>query len=451
LFVGIGEMASRAVWVGGSGLEEEEEEGDDGIENSEESVEYDDEPDDEEDEGGLLSLPLTPAPLLSTGSGLRILSEEEMGRMGAPVPTSTAPALSVSISEPSIAPTRAGLRRGTTAATFICVDPEAFKSQLAKEEQRAGEQPPAPVATHGRHRRSSRVGLRAQASGARTTFICLDPEALEKQLQEVGKATPVAPAAPRQASFVLAPPRRVVDKPQPMPVQVTHEVMTAVIENVELPVLTGFVGKFGMAPPAMRATPVHTSVAPSASRKTSPVLQELIQTEKDYISRLELIESVFLKEIRERQLLTHYEVVSLFSNIEDLLPINRSLLVDLLKLQEAPDSISVGELFQNHANKFRAYAAYCTNQPNIHELLQQYKVDNPEFANFLKKAFRNPACRKQSLESFLVMPLQRLCRYPLLLKELVSQEQKTLVSVQPIRAVRMTYWEGIEQVEYGEQ
>jgi hypothetical protein len=65
---------------------------------------------------------------------------------------------------------------------------------------------------------------------------------------------------------------------------------------------------------------------------------------------------------------------------------------------------------------FKFYAVYCSNQPNIRARLQEYTADNTAFESFLKKCFWAPQCRKLDFESFLIKPLQRLCKYPLLLK-----------------------------------
>jgi len=62
------------------------------------------------------------------------------------------------------------------------------------------------------------------------------------------------------------------------------------------------------------------------------------------------------------------------------------------------------------------YAVYCSNQPNIRARLQEYTAENAPLESFLKKCFWAPQCRKLDFESFLIKPLQRLCKYPLLLR-----------------------------------
>lgn len=42
--------------------------------------------------------------------------------------------------------------------------------------------------------------------------------------------------------------------------------------------------------------------------------------------------------------------------------------------------------------------------------------ENPEFVSFLESCDQNPRCRNLPLFSFLIKPVQRICKYPLLLK-----------------------------------
>ena len=318
--------------------------------------------------------------------------------------------------------TRTTNRLEKTRTTFICVNEDAFKSQLLKEQQKSVDS--LPISTGPTRAARSRDAVR-------TTFICLNEEAFSAQLKKEAdiqeeKSEPPKPSVNEPPAVPSRPPPR-PDRPSrpdrpPRPLKKDSQQSQS---QLNFP-------RFGNAPPA-RPAGRRASINPTISDKPismPPAYIELIQTEKDYIGKLELITRVFLKEIREKQLLNSYETVSLFSNIEDLIPINKKLLEELSNL-ENQSSKAVGEVFQKNARNFKTYGVYCSNQPNIHELLTEYKEENKEFSEFLKKCFKLPECKKQDLESFLMMPLQRLCRYPLLLKELVSYENFTLKKTGP--------------------
>ena len=172
------------------------------------------------------------------------------------------------------------------------------------------------------------------------------------------------------------------------------------------------------------------------SKLRKEVVEELVQTERDFVRDLEITITVFLTPIRRQKLLSSYEIVSLFSNLESLLPLNKALLDDLehtLKITNLHEDTAplysqwVGEIFSAHTPKMNSlYSTYCSNQPNIHSRLTSYQNTNNEFKKFLDTCFRREECRKLEIDSFLILPLQRICKYPLFFKQLVNYTPEIL-------------------------
>lgn len=48
--------------------------------------------------------------------------------------------------------------------------------------------------------------------------------------------------------------------------------------------------------------------------------------------------------------------------------------------------------------------------------LYRRKMEKEAFANFVKEARSWPECKGLTLESFIIKPVQRICKYPLLLR-----------------------------------
>jgi len=71
--------------------------------------------------------------------------------------------------------------------------------------------------------------------------------------------------------------------------------------------------------------------------------------------------------------------------------------------------------------KFKIYQAYIDNFGNSTTLIKQKIATSPEFAAFIKKQTR--VSRQLQLEDFLIMPVQRLPRYVLLLKEIAKHTE----------------------------
>jgi hypothetical protein len=64
------------------------------------------------------------------------------------------------------------------------------------------------------------------------------------------------------------------------------------------------------------------------------------------------------------------------------------------------------------------YTVYCANQPNSMSCLDRLSKQSA-FKAFLAECLENPTCRGLTLFSFLIKPIQRICKYPLLLRVIV--------------------------------
>ena len=65
---------------------------------------------------------------------------------------------------------------------------------------------------------------------------------------------------------------------------------------------------------------------------------------------------------------------------------------------------------------FKIYAGYCSSNRKSSEKLQEFREQYPEFNTFLNSVSSKKVMRGLRLEDFLVLPMQRVCRYPLLFK-----------------------------------
>ena len=75
------------------------------------------------------------------------------------------------------------------------------------------------------------------------------------------------------------------------------------------------------------------------------------------------------------------------------------------------------------------YSAYCSNQAQAIRTIQDMSKNNELFRSFVKTAIRHRRCRALDLAAFMIMPMQRVCKYPLLLKVNISA-----------RSIRSTRW-----------
>ncbi|XP_026536101.1 T-lymphoma invasion and metastasis-inducing protein 2 [Notechis scutatus] len=162
------------------------------------------------------------------------------------------------------------------------------------------------------------------------------------------------------------------------------------------------------------------------------VIQELIDTEKSYVKDLSCLFQLYLEPLQNETFLTQDEMESLFGSLPEMLDFQKVFLETLedgissccdFSTLETPSQFrkllfSLGGSFLYYADHFKLYSGFCANHIKVQKVLERAKTDNT-FKAFLDA--RNPTKQHSStLESFLIKPVQRVLKYPLLLKELVS-------------------------------
>ncbi|XP_035207512.1 uncharacterized protein LOC118182260 isoform X2 [Stegodyphus dumicola] len=77
---------------------------------------------------------------------------------------------------------------------------------------------------------------------------------------------------------------------------------------------------------------------------------------------------------------------------------------------------NVCDIVYEHASKyFSVYVKYCSNQLYQERTLKELKEKRPDFVTVLKRLESNPVCQGLDMHSFLMLPMQRITRLPLLI------------------------------------
>jgi len=110
-----------------------------------------------------------------------------------------------------------------------------------------------------------------------------------------------------------------------------------------------------------------------------------------------------------------------------LLTLNKKYVLDRLeeRIQENKMNydftiadLEVGDILGDMVDKIEEYEFYCTNQGFGKLFLEEILLENQQFKAFVNEAQKNPKCMREKLDSFLIKPVQRICRYPLLIQQL---------------------------------
>ncbi|BES96896.1 Rho guanine nucleotide exchange factor (GEF) [Nesidiocoris tenuis] len=151
---------------------------------------------------------------------------------------------------------------------------------------------------------------------------------------------------------------------------------------------------------------------------------ELITSEASYYKSLSVLEKVFANSsaFKDETIIPKVDYKTIFGNIIPVRKCSEAMLAGMEKCWQ--DSILLDGicdiLLSVTKEKFSAYVRYCSHQVAIERTLKRLKK-NPIFAEKLSNLESSPACHSLSLSSFLLLPMQRVTRLPLLLDAIMTK------------------------------
>ncbi|KAL1919154.1 uncharacterized protein VTP21DRAFT_2536 [Calcarisporiella thermophila] len=171
------------------------------------------------------------------------------------------------------------------------------------------------------------------------------------------------------------------------------------------------------------AATVDPSVLGSISveeRKRQEAIFELIQTERSYLRDLQIIIELYFGPMC--QFLAPHELDAVFGNIQDILLGNTAFFSDLEERQREGGAMvsEIGDIFLKHVAGLESYREFCKNMTRGSQLLQKKRKEDKKLAEFLAQRQATPECRNLDLSTYLLKPMQRITRYPLLLRQIFN-------------------------------
>jgi hypothetical protein len=150
------------------------------------------------------------------------------------------------------------------------------------------------------------------------------------------------------------------------------------------------------------------------------VATETLTTEQSYLNSLTTIIRELLEPVKRAKVLTQQEYASLFSNLEELAQ-HHVRFESLLRARiSAWDDASVlADIFLKETDFFVQYGPYLENYNKatvaMHYMRKKYPKFDQMIRNFEEEQMKTTM---QTVDSFLIMPVQRLPRYRLLLSDM---------------------------------
>ncbi|KAL3882118.1 hypothetical protein ACJMK2_028489, partial [Sinanodonta woodiana] len=172
----------------------------------------------------------------------------------------------------------------------------------------------------------------------------------------------------------------------------------------------------------------------SETEKLKKVIMELIETERAYVKDLNCLIERYLEPLKEETFLTSDEMDQVFGNIQEIVQFQRQFLLSLEESIQLDNSFlmannaeaknyrrvlfSLGGSFLYYANHFKVYSSFCASHSRSQKILNP-DIISDRFKEFLNA--RNPKQQHSStLQSYLIKPIQRILKYPLLLQQLCN-------------------------------
>ncbi|KAL7734252.1 hypothetical protein ACLKA6_011919 [Drosophila palustris] len=157
------------------------------------------------------------------------------------------------------------------------------------------------------------------------------------------------------------------------------------------------------------------------------IITEIVETEEKYGRDLQIILEEFCHPMLVAGLLTQEQLSAIFLNTEDLLENNQTLAERMrdaldIALEQGDDdllTVNIGRIFLDFTQMLHAFESYCVRQAGASLLLANLEKEKELLRIFLKVSqMENAVLRRMNLNSFLMVPVQRVTKYPLLLARL---------------------------------
>lgn len=161
-------------------------------------------------------------------------------------------------------------------------------------------------------------------------------------------------------------------------------------------------------------------------RKRQEVIFEIITSEYSYQHSLSILVRHFKDSVDLRKTMTATEHHHLFSNISVIQDVSKRFFEDLDKRHQANPLIErISDIVATYATKhFEPYIVYCSNETFQQRTLQKLLSSNSAFRETLKQIETSEDCGGLPMLSFLILPMQRVTRLPLLMDTICEKTTK---------------------------
>uniref|UniRef100_A0A8D1TEB9 FYVE, RhoGEF and PH domain containing 4 n=1 Tax=Sus scrofa TaxID=9823 RepID=A0A8D1TEB9_PIG len=175
-------------------------------------------------------------------------------------------------------------------------------------------------------------------------------------------------------------------------------------------------------PPQKKKKKINFMLNETDEQKLHKIANELLLTERAYVSRLDLLDQVFyckLLEEANRGSFPAEMVNKIFSNISSINAFHSKFLLPELekRMQEWETTPRIGDILQKLAPFLKMYGEYVKGFDNAMELVKNMTERIPQFKSVVEEIQKQKICGNLTLQHHMLEPVQRIPRYEMLLKD----------------------------------
>ncbi|XP_078424446.1 FYVE, RhoGEF and PH domain-containing protein 4-like isoform X2 [Cetorhinus maximus] len=172
---------------------------------------------------------------------------------------------------------------------------------------------------------------------------------------------------------------------------------------------------------------MHAEKKETNEEKLYKIANELLLTEKAYVSKLHLLDQVFcaklLEEANSKGSFPAEVVTKIFSNISSIYTFHTQFLLPELetRMNLWNTTPQIGDILQKLAPFLKMYGEYVKNFEKAMGLLKTWMGRSPQFKAIVEEIQKQEICGSLTIQHHMLEPVQRIPRYELLLKDYLKK------------------------------
>ncbi|PVU98599.1 hypothetical protein BB559_001424 [Furculomyces boomerangus] len=146
------------------------------------------------------------------------------------------------------------------------------------------------------------------------------------------------------------------------------------------------------------------------------LVREFLNTERKYVQDMETLQA-YMVELQSKNIVSNNTLRCMFANLYQLVDFQRRFLIGIeANAPLPPNEQRFGALFASMEEGFSVYEPYCANYDRANQLTIAQGTALSKLGHIIEPHYELP--------SMLIKPIQRICKYPLLVKAMLKLTDK---------------------------